>query len=135
MRYPKIDKYLLSYKIAIDSNEKILFAQLAIKNRLFVPGWYLRKSLIDLMTSDNNTYYDIELCFYGNQPVGICIIDYELFKDLTMFYVKPNYRRNGIGTKLLQIAKNLNNDCWGADGASRAGLKFFEKTNLDVYSY
>jgi GNAT superfamily N-acetyltransferase len=93
---------MITYKIANTFEERIQFCQLALSNRLYVAGWTLRNLLLAVVSKDtdpSDINVEIALAFDGGQPVGIS------FKNLKVIqcYVSPKYRKQGIGSELVQL--------------------------------
>lgn len=87
---------LFKFKKAEDAFENAKFRNLAIENHLYIETW----TLINYLTREFSAEDDIiSMCFYDNIPIGMCI---RMNYGLTMFYVKEEFRRMGIATKLLE---------------------------------
>jgi len=127
-----INPSLLTIKLAQSEDEKIKFAKLALKNRLYVSGWCLSKELINLCVSDNSLDYDVCMAFYGGFSVGISIIrKYEWpIPNSIMFFVKKSFRKNGIATNMLELMKTKKLKIKANYNCSVDGIKFFEKVGL-----
>lgn len=92
--------------IKLYSNESLLTAiELALKHKLYVPGWELKNTLegsIDFIKESledgDEINIHIALFFEQNTPVGIIFT--RTFDMETQFFVKENFRRKGIATAL-----------------------------------
>lgn len=78
-------------------------ARIALNAKLFVPGWCLREDLNWLCYPEHaSENFIIVLAFnkLGN-PIGICSFNHN---QISVF-VKRDYRRIGIGSKLISLIK------------------------------
>ncbi len=79
-------------------------AKIIIDNHLYVNGW-LMKDYCEKVLNGEYSKGDIDIDIYElkGEYVGSFIrIKGKTIKKLIMVYVKPKYRRNGIGSKLLE---------------------------------
>lgn len=92
------DKYKEHFKYPLHYN-------LIHINRLY-PGfssWYL-----DKMWYNIGNKYDVILCTSYNKIVGVCIVNMIKNKICTL-YVNEEFRHNGVGTHLIELAKQITN--------------------------
>ena len=76
--------------------------ELALQHKLYVKGWVLQYSLIGIKNNpENRKGAAIAMAYEGDIPVGIAIVH---FRSIASF-VKPKYRRKGIGTELVNLLK------------------------------
>jgi GNAT superfamily N-acetyltransferase len=101
----------ITYQKYIGEDCKIA-AKLALEHVLYVPGWMLKDHLISLIDYENYQTNCIFLaCIPPTLHVGLNIsagrdipigIGY-LCSGTGMYFVKQEYRRQGIGTRLFQL--------------------------------
>lgn len=100
-------------------------ADIALKNRLYVSGWKLSYTFRSIRDEDWN---DTVLLYYQKgKPVGVAVIRRD--KNIEVF-VKKKYRRQGIGTLLVNRCKKINSKLeaeWGIYGSER----FWESVNIE----
>jgi GNAT superfamily N-acetyltransferase len=103
-------------------------AAIAIKNRLFVPGWLLNAKLHEI--KDGNLSANVNLHYENNVPVAVAleILEENYFEYKTMVFVRKNYRNKGIGSDLI---KSLNADFKNAVGkGTDRSIKFWLKNGF-----
>ena len=95
-------------------------ADLALKNRLFVPGWQLGEILRNI----NRLKCEIALAFENETPIGICLkIYYEPENQLHVF-VRKRCRKQGIGRRLISLLKD--DKSYGEIGIKKSNGKIWE---------
>lgn len=114
------------------ASDLVLAANLAIKNRLFVPNWGLIDDLNIIANWVNPKYkltsnYKIVLCFSSGKPVAISLFDKQS-KQLSTF-VKPLYRNRGITKKLTEL-QNVRY-CWVGEG-NKYSARFAKSAGLNI---
>lgn len=77
------------------------FADIALKNRLYVSGWSLSGILKDARNNPANC--KIMLAYVDDKPVGVCVT----YCNTIAVFVKRDKRKHGVGTKLVNTAKKL----------------------------
>jgi GNAT superfamily N-acetyltransferase len=101
-------------------------AEQGLKHNLYVnrSWWELKRALKKALT-DTNCF--IVLAYHDNTPVAIGHYCYN--NENVNFYVKPSYRRMGIGTIL---ANEIKKECVNMIGniGVIGSEKFFEKLNI-----
>ena len=103
-------------------------ASLAITNRLFVNNWSLREDLMWAVTDP--TLYDIKLEYRNKKPVGVALL--HKTDGLVSLFVRKEWRRKGLGTKLLNRFKGkVKKAGYGVVGSE----KFFEKVGVPIDRY
>lgn len=103
-------------------------AALALSNRLFINSWTLREDL--MWAVEHPRQYTIELEFVNKRPVGVALLDKR--DGLVSIFVRKKYRRNGVGTKLINKLKNsIKKAGYGIVGSD----KFFNKVGIAVDNY
>lgn len=100
------------------------FAYQALDNHLYIDGWMLKMWLNNLRGTET-----ISLAYDGIIPLPIGIALRHSFysseeSDHIAVYVKPNYRRLGIGTKLIQT---ITTEEFDYSSGIRGSLDFFRK--------
>jgi len=98
---------------AYTGNETKIGAELALKNKLFVPEWELShhlhfaKSEAPLDFLPEAPEYKIILASFREKHIGICLLKILNTQKITtiQIFVKERYRRNRVGTKLVEEAK------------------------------
>lgn len=91
--------------IVADVREHIIEqAHMARKHRLYVPGWVMRTIYSDWMECPDMIMANDRLAvmYHDSRPIGAAT--FTIQGTEAMVYVKPDYRRRGIGTKLIQSA-------------------------------
>jgi ribosomal protein S18 acetylase RimI-like enzyme len=117
----------LTYKY---KNKRYLI-QLCLDNKLFVRGFSLEKDFKYLLNCNLRSYKDwvLIVAFVNNKPVAV-IASF----GIIMFYVKPEYRRQGIATKLYKKLKTLRNIDYTISGEGVKGSKqFFQSIKQSYY--
>lgn len=103
-------------------------AALALSNRLFVNSWTLREDLMWAVEHPNQ--YTIKLEFVNKCPVGIALLDKR--DGLVSIFVRKEYRRKGLGTKLInKLKNNIKKAGYGIVGSD----KFFNKVGIPFDNY
>ena len=118
---------LIQIRTSKQPKQIISSAAIAIKYRLYVAGWVMRTIYMDWVEGDRIYPNDrISLAYDNHIPVGACT--YCEVGDEVMIYVKPRYRRKGIGSYLVNATTQ--NICTKyAYGYGTPGSKqFWEKT-------
>ena len=87
--------------IRTDNPKKL--AQDAIDAHLYIDKWLLILKLKDIVNATEKDYkkwkispHDIAVAYFDDQPVGVMVLADHQFNT----FVKPEYRRKGIGTML-----------------------------------
>lgn len=92
--------------IKIFSNESLLDAiSLALKHKLYVPGWELKNTLkgsVDFIKESlaDGEPVNIHIALFFDQDAPVGIVFTRTFDKETQFFVKEKYRRQGIATAL-----------------------------------
>lgn len=116
-----------------NNEDKIIeLCELALKYRLYVPGWTLRKILKDFIIGKGKIDF-IAIAFEENIPIGIILINDEIRKNCIKIFVRKSKRRLGIGTKLVEKAKFHNKKLYGHPQCRINGQNFFIKNNVLEY--
>ena len=120
---------MIEYKIATEMRETVEFSNIALQHRLYVIGWNLQ---IYLKKSSNGGKSFIVLAYENEIPIGIGHYYYE--NGLCNFFVRKEYRRRGIGSKLVQeVKKNSDKDKLYAHFGISESKIFFEKMDIRCY--
>ena len=102
-------------------------ARIAISNRLFVNNWSLHDDLINIR--DGNYEYDIELYYDHHKPIGIIVYSR---RSIIGIFVRKKYRRQGIGTKLVNFVKSkystIEEASWGIYGSET----FWQSQDIEI---
>lgn len=115
---------------ANDEQEKIQMAKLALEMHLYVPSWTMQGAYADIKSGEN-VDYDFAMAFSGKKVLG-CIILNKMTGEVDVF-VKKEYRRQGVGSKLIQMMKEHNNEVSGHFRGAKGSIPFFESCQvLDV---
>ena len=82
---------------------QIKLAKDALSARLYVNGWSLQPKLDDIAYWG----YDCEVlvvAYLGDEPVGVCLLMKSPVCEgpFSMMFVRPRFRRHGIGTRMLK---------------------------------
>lgn len=129
---------MLTYKSYRTSEELKEAAQLAISNRLFVNGWYLRHRFSSILEGDTYKQY-LDLVFEDEKPIGVCFARdvqkknniYSGCRFVTCF-VRKSYRGLGIGSKLISVHKNSK---MYAGVGIQGSMKFWINNDVNVKCY
>jgi len=124
----QIDEFLLEYNLAHSENEKFEFANLIIKNKLYLPNCDIEMQCNYIIEYKDTSDCEILLSFYKYLPVGVCI--FTKHSNLVKFFVKEDSRRNGIGRVLYYEIKKSFENLWGSKYCGNDGMMFFN--NLDI---
>ena len=127
MAKPTKNTKKITYKTAKSAQEKIDFAQIALDNGLYVYGWCLQEVYSDMVQNFTNNNIEVVLAFWKDSAIACAL---RLPDGHTMFFVKDDFRRMGIGTQLCAEIRDLNMDIWGELGIP-AGKHFFESLGMD----
>lgn len=102
----------ITIKHAANDTEKVELATIAIKHKLYHPGWTLLSDLQDVVDGYSGKIVDICVAFDKDKPVGVSLYyltEVDRRNLLVQFnpgvvhcFVVPLYRRQGIGTNLLK---------------------------------
>lgn len=117
----------MQYKI-LELNPKEA-AALGLKEKLFVQNWSFKPAFENILKmSDVKTQTFV--AFSGNEAVGLGMLDKDghLYCDIGV-YVKPEYRKMGIGWALVQTLQDANGGKV-SHGSGIAGSSLFFKKSL-----
>jgi GNAT superfamily N-acetyltransferase len=124
---------------ASNKDEVKQFANLAIKNRLYVPNpeWQLGHYLSFVRDCDHDA--EISLAYIEDEPVGVALLMYKVIpvpitktSNQIAVFVKKKFRRLGIGTKLVNTLTDKQDDVFARAGKVNVSEKFFEKNNIFI---
>lgn len=105
--------------------------KLAIKYRLYVPGWGLRWELSEINNS-NLKDYKILMVFDNKTPIGICLKrKYSSTSNQLMVFVRKQYRYNGIGRRLVNKIKDEHS--YGDIGIKKSNGKIWKLNGILSY--
>lgn len=96
----------MNIQLSHSKSSLIELAQIAQTNNLCVPGWFMSKLYADwiscpLMIMANDR---IAIGYINDMAIGCAT--YTVQSDQVMVYVKPEHRRNGYGTQLVNTVTN-----------------------------
>ncbi len=114
---------MVSYKTYAE-REVSEAADIVLKNRLYVSGW-LMSGLMKKLRESSSEFSDVEivLAFDEQIPVGVCVHyskeDFMRHKySRIQAFVRKQYRRNGIGSKMVRRVKKTRPFAYhGVDGS------------------
>lgn len=112
-------------------NSEVEKADIAIKNKLYVPKWYMLNYLKEIREEKDIAKDDTVYLHYENgKAVGCAIRLAREEKPEVVSFVKKAYRRRGIGTKLIQQIEDYENcnaymGIWGSE-------KFWSRTGIEI---
>lgn len=125
-------------------NQNQINADIALRNRLFIPGWQLSHTLKSIRSNKYGWYsqHTVNLHYEEGKPVGVIVMEAKKDKSFTeslyinsdvQVFIRKEHRRKGIGTKLVQglNKKAVRGHC-GIDGS----LDFWShihKNNLKAF--
>lgn len=91
--------------------------EIALRARLFVPGWQLQYLL------KNSTWCVI--AFDGDKAIGVMVYDMNDHRANVMAFVRSQYRRQGVGSRMFTLLKRnvYNTDFKAVEGVY--GSRFF----------
>lgn len=81
-------------------------ALLALKNKLYVPGWSLQGNLVKInsLEKQKKNKTQIVLAFDGDKPVGIVLFNQSTRgRVFIMLFVRRAYRRKGVATNMIEL--------------------------------
>lgn len=107
-----------------------------LTNNLYVSGFYAHGDFLELLNSKENTeFICICVAYNNNIPIGWVSCKNN---GLLAIYVKPSYRRNGIGKRLIHMCRKFAIDycndftaCLGIEGSDI----FWKSVNIDITKY
>ena len=95
----------LEIKLTQSDQELIDSIKIAIKYKLYVPGWSLRKYFNHALADPSG--YTMALAYVDCVPVGVAFVRLDQdWGDHIVCFVKPAHRRKGIATALTNTVKN-----------------------------
>lgn len=109
-----------------NQNKSKQYAEIAINNNLYVISWQLKRELNRIQKDGGK----ISLAYDGEKPVAVGVIWNCRGDECVAIYVKENYRRQKIGTKLVKQMRNYNKNPKGKLGGIGSNL-FWEKQNIE----
>jgi GNAT superfamily N-acetyltransferase len=117
---------MIRYEV-YSGKDVIEIATTALQERLYHhPDWSLKQTLKVILKFGNIMRCTIAAAFDGETLIGICYNDKYLEVET---YVRPNYRRKGIGSELLKLVyvdgTTFN---YGIEGS----LEFYLKNQLEA---
>lgn len=115
------------YKIYSGERTKI-GADLALKNRLYVSGWELSRTLQDFRNGHERGI--VILAFKADKPIAV-LTGEEL--GFVMLFVRKAERRQGIGTQLFTLAANHFNTSINHDWGIHGSIDFFNVTKEKIF--
>jgi GNAT superfamily N-acetyltransferase len=107
-------------------------AELALRERLYHPGWQLENRLYEALRAPSKDE-TILLAEGTYDLMGICYLQYRPHDNKTTicFYVKEIYRRFGVGSTLYREARQRFPEAdFVAELGSPGSRQFFEKNNI-----
>jgi len=110
-------------------NEVMKFCDLALKNRLFVPGWMLSEWLVNVRKDPRVDFHNIAICQVDGITVGVSVVQ---DNDVIWIFVKKSYRHQGIGRRLIKcLDRNLPFSCiQGHYRGAPGSVDFFKKVGV-----
>lgn len=106
----------------------VKLAKDALANGLFVKGWTLQSKLSSIVNGYEE--YPVALYYQMNVPVAVAIVNTE--HSIFEIFVLPQYRRTGIGTKLITYLKLKYPQVKGNSNGTYASSEFFLKNGLEL---
>jgi hypothetical protein len=92
----------LTYKVSKNNQEVIELSKIALRHKLFVPGWMLQGILSDKVhfidTKSKAGIKQIAIAYVLKVPIAVAIVEPN---NQVMIFVRLIMRKKGIGTKLL----------------------------------
>jgi len=102
-------------------------ADIALKNRLYVPGFWLSGELKKIREYGDTS---IVISFdENNVPIGVAIPKSCYWGNQLWIFVRKSKRRMGVGTDLVNTLKN-HESFFGHYNTSKGSIEFFNKLNL-----
>ena len=131
----KIEPYKISIKISSSVKQSIVLAKVAMKNKLYIDDWKFIEWLD--MIIDEELLADIGILFYDEIPIALSILlnqnDDIWTKGHIGFFVKEEYRRQGIATLLSkEMLKNRNPDENIHASNSELSGSFFDEVGIST---
>lgn len=123
---------MITYKLYTGVKTKEA-AELALKYRLYVPGWSLCGEYVHLIQMNPERMHQnhrMVLAFDGDTPVGAMV--HTSWCSL-MAFVRVKYRRQGIGSQMVKHMKIRPVDCTAGEGL-RGTKNFWIIMGLDPLS-
>lgn len=117
---------MITYQSFADVESINAACLVAISHRLFQPGWLMRKAMAQQI-ANGKMFTQFVIAYEDDKPVGAC---FQCHDALIMTFVRKNYRRQGIGSGLLNtLPKNEKSFVMTGVQGSRA---FYLKQGLRI---
>lgn len=103
-------------------------ARLAIKHRLFEPGWLLLPTLQGLIKKKNHNA-KLSLVFVSTVPVSVALLCYDLCYDELMCFTSKAHRRQGHGQSAVKAIYRIDSPTGIviANEGSEGSIQFWSK--------
>ncbi len=116
------------------NQKKIYFCKIAKENHLFIPKYgdsidglfHIYNKVINC----NNVDYIVKMGFVEENVVAICTL-YK-YNNLLEIFVKPKYRRQGIGSTMIKSLYHCGK-IQAYNAATNTSNKFFNSLNIELY--
>ena len=120
----------------MDSKQVVEAAEIALDNHLYVyKTWDMYKQLTDTIKTYKELEYfngcSISLAYWRGYPIGIAHMD---ITDSLMIYVKKEFRRMGIGSKLINSMVRNSKYKVTAGIGMKGSMEFWEKNKINLES-
>lgn len=109
-------------------------AKIALKARLYVPGWDLNPTLHTIIKHANSMCYGVAVTFYYDKPIAVAITK-ATWNGVVYTFVKPKHRKNGHGRNVTKslLSKYVGDEEPAGHGTGIKGAsKFFESMGLPI---
>jgi GNAT superfamily N-acetyltransferase len=108
-----------------EGKDCVTAASIALKHRLFVPGWCLSGAMKCIRKGHNIEDARMAIAYDSDTPVGVCL--YEQTAGLIQVFVRKSHRRRGIGRSLVENFKNTKT--YGIKGINKSPY-FFQNVGV-----
>lgn len=110
----------------------------ALSYKLFVSGFFMKEWFLASLSLRSNKkclgrpFTLVTIAYYDNDPIGVCFI----YGCIISIYVKPFWRKCGIGTNLIKclLAKYPIQGTFIAGKGITGSEKFYAKNKLPAYN-
>jgi len=119
---------MIEIRKSTSQNEAADMAREASRAGLYVVGWTLQQIYAKLVRGMEDDV-DLYIAYEDGKPIACLAVD--TFCESVEIFVKPSFRRRGIGTALVAEAKKNTSDLYGHyRGARNGSEEFFRKNGL-----
>ncbi len=110
-----------------DPKELKKLARRGQRNRIYArPDWLMTYFYHNILNSTSHNWAGMVLVVNKRKPIAAALVREDGF---SCYYVKPEYRRKGIGTKMVEKLRTINPNLTAMRGIPES-VKFFQKNQI-----